>query len=945
MVESKSVLGRVGDFDVGTLSGYPLIKHAVSGRPLELEEACSVSDASAACLDEMRRSMGGLMSIGRRALSRVDPTLSIFDYLPISKDQLDLYGDSNRRLCWAPTEFLEMGLLPYATDPDHVRCLVWGYVLHCVKDNMGDIMARITGSSSITHQSLLYVVGSMSSCGLWQSLHSCGRNGLALMGFVDALRPDQLEPYVNETSRDGAFMLMVDPTMVPPMATNSEFGMFPNVERKIPDAKRMTPPKIARLLQLPGLREHIDNDRFKFVRTVGTDLAIIAEYFCENDDVVNMNAVTVEDVRTWLVSKFKKHNPSLNVARYQLLRLHGTSFERAGDFIQQYILDLHEKEHPWLFEVAGISKADCVGYNPLFVLYSRVACNIESVPESRVVELGSVLPGHDWINVFCDGDESPLNLLSHIGEVSSRVSEVSVSQIRCDVNDVHEFNRSVLGFLSSYGLNVCDRWVEHPGFELLDPMEISRYANENSVNAFDEILKGIVTRVSEMSPRELLCFKHEVVDRLPEHKRADAQALITELAERMALSISFDDLEPEILIQVARGQSVLPAGSILLPGDVRYEELVGKVAIADRIGPLAERALLQRHLSGVRGEQDIVSYLMSHRDSIHPAELVLPYPDAPNREVIREFGDSPDLLALLQMTTLLVYLGYTPDQIMAEISAQAQLSVAGSHSSLTTVGLEWEQVGASSEGLIVDPKVFPWLFNVLPAGNDKSSNELMTSPTLGVAMQGLMMSLVTDPRFGFMRMDRLFGQAGASPRSSLHLNMAVPRDLPFEHGVVGRFMSPLNLASWFIHGSGDDAISGFTSNNAGVVRGWRGRSLLDVLGDKRPDAKVELKKLAIEPDASHLRDMAQFQMLGSAGMQRMREEARLPLSPSEKIMAGLYESFSREIRSVGRGGVEVSREVVGRYASQVATELGVTCGVQKTSGIVLTDHRGVVVPK
>ena len=34
MVESKSVLGRVGDFDVGTLSGYPLIKHAVNHRNL-----------------------------------------------------------------------------------------------------------------------------------------------------------------------------------------------------------------------------------------------------------------------------------------------------------------------------------------------------------------------------------------------------------------------------------------------------------------------------------------------------------------------------------------------------------------------------------------------------------------------------------------------------------------------------------------------------------------------------------------------------------------------------------------------------------------------------------------------------------------------------------------------------------------------------------------------
>ncbi|MFA6528925.1 MAG: hypothetical protein WCT46_05305 [Candidatus Gracilibacteria bacterium] len=920
MVSGCPILGDITAFDRELLNRYPLIERAVPGRPLLPEEVDAVNRTRDGCLAEMRSSsaMAALMREG-----------GADERIPY--EALCRYSSSET---YAPRTTLLTQLLPHATDPDQVRQLVWGYIVSCcMQENGGNSMFGFALSN------YSYYLSQMPRP-MYYALASSARNGQLLKLFIDGADIDQVVIYVAEGSADSALVIMADPGGVP-----SSVDDLPNVRRAIPDEKRMTSAKLSRLLQLPGLNDYMTRDKDDWFKTMsgGTNLAIIAEYFCENDDAVNMNEITVQNVNDWLVAKFEKNKPGLDVAHYQLFRLQGTAFSEVGNFIQEYILDLHQSERPWLFELAGITRADCGTESPLFFLYSKVlVCVIdERVPieDSRLVELGSVLPGKEWSRSFIRSESNFIwSFSSRLGSLTDRISELSLSKIAGN-NDV--FNAFALDFFKVFdGVCVVDEWVEHPGFEILDPMMISKYANENYASVSENILKVMVEKIKGMSSLELLRFKNEVADRLPADRGAYVQSLITELAQEMAVRVHFESLDPEVLVAVARGdQSSLLKRSIILPGDVGYGELVGLV----RREPLAERALLNKYLRGVRGWEQIIRYLLSHSDSMRPSELILPYPDAPNREVIREYGDSPDLLSLLQMATLLVYLGYNPDQIMVEIAAQAQLSSQGTHSSLTTVGLEFEQLGASEEGIIINPTRFSWLFNALAAGLDP--NEVMTAATASGAMQGLMMSMITDGRFQFMNPDMLWGgQAGSSPRSSLHLNMALPQDLPFNHHAVEKAMSPLQLASWFMHDNGNAQVP---QGSASFVRGWRKRSLLDVYRNKRPDLKFELRRFALEKDGSHLDQILWFQMLGSAGMQYMREEAALILSPSEKIMSGLYRAFAEELRSVRTdgSGVAMAGEIVKKYASQVAAELCVSNTVEKKSGIVLTDRRGVVVSR
>lgn len=862
-------------------------------------------------------------------------------------DTLDRYSRTHREdyryfgtLCYSPYDFLINTLLPSAQTVEQVQNLIRGYLHYCSslieEKEGGKFMRQICGFEiqDKLSQKLMLTIQTMGS-NRWQWLHASNRNGLWMIPFIECSDHNMLAIYAGEPTNDGTFFIISDPEFVANQyAGEEDFSMIP---RNTPDSKRMTKEKIARLLQLPGLSVYMGKDLGKNPRAIGTNLAIIAEYACENDDFVRKNSIKPSDITAWLEKKFRTYRPSLSVARYQLIRLQNTKFARSERIVENYILDLHAREHPWLFELAGMTREECISPGSFLTLYNRALQawrDNQEANDQYTDRLMEILPGENELNILTVNRNYPTGDMAMINCDITELIRRSKTKHIAQTTNIFEIARIIF----TEEANILRTWETHEGFELLDPMAIHYYATGNKRAVFEEIARDGLAQILRMSVPELLQLKREVIDQIPSpNKREAALKMLQEIAERMEVELNLAaDIDSEELMRLASDpEAARTSKSIIIPEGIR--ELLGPEHL-QKTEFLAEQMLVERHLRGVRGGPELTRYLLEHQHSMRPAQLIMPFPDAPNQRIITEFGDSPDLLSLLQEATLFMYRGYSPDQAFAEVAAQAELAAKHSHPLLTTTGLEWEQVGSLPDGtpVINEERYHRWLDLILPRGGD--ANERLIGPAKSAAMQILMLSLLQDPKFEFIFWKNLVEamRNGTAYPSSLHLNLAIPQEISFDMQTVERYLSPLHVARWIAHGEKKKNDPYTYAMTRGKVRSWKCGALLDVFGDKHKAIKAEFRDLAFEADGSHKQDVINLQALGSAAIQLMREEDRLKMSESGRVLASIYRAFTREIAALGENQ-KAMQGLIAQDAQKVLEELGLAHPVEKKSGIILTN--------
>ncbi len=942
---------------------WPILESRVAEHELSDAQRTPVQQAIARAIREIGKHMGEHIV----SLLEADKTPPPEKLAPYTADD---YG---------PYQFLRQTLFANARSVEQVQRLTRGYIGYCAKSEHHRVRGRLLGGlaeTGLLSQMARVRAGSLSvgddgepqmemheiggdeqrellemmipqlleqekegqavslfkevaSAEKWTCLTEMARNHGWIEPFLDALSPSEITAYAREGYDDGALNLMADPTHI----FETTGAETPTIVRTVPDEKRMTPEKLARLLQLPYLRSHMradaENRRGSFV----SNLAIIAEYFCENDEAVHMNQITLTDVETWLRRKFEVHQPNLAVARYQWMRLQGTSFARCGNFIEGYILELHRQEHPWLFDLAGFSVPSGIeSQGLLFSIYLEALRNAGPDDEAR---LRPILPGTAHLSSFQQSEGHSMGTIAALRERLHNSIKRWAKEMT-PLGGTSEYNELIVRIIRKSDEMSPFHWNAIEGFELLDPVGIEKYESEIERNIRQAILGEMMDEVQEMTPAQFRDFRAAIIPAFPEGEtRDEVTAALDAAAVRLAAAhgVMSEHGSIELVDMANREGAPEDIPSIILPGNVPLDEIVGPQGVrTGMMSRLAEQALIQRHFADVRGGEQIMQYLMRHRETMNPGELILPNDEAPNPGIIEEYADSPDLLSLTQMATLLGYFGYDHDQIRREIESQVEHLTACSHPALTTVGVEWEQIGATPDGLLVGPH-FNWLGGyVMAGGNDHDMNELMTAPTQSSAMQELMFGFFTDPRFQFLKTDELWRQnqiPGRRP-SSLHLNAGIPRDVSMGRQTIDRFLEPIQTANWLVGGGG--------ARQRGTARArtnkWRPNALLDVLEDKNEVVKFEIRNLELREDGAHLQSIRDLHMIISAGMQRIREESGCRLTEDERAIAGLYEQFTREVLTLESNDDERAQQLIRRYAGRIARELNIPEIPGRQEGIV-----------
>lgn len=749
----------------------------------------------------------------------------------------------------------------------------------------------------------------------FRTLDQYSRNP-ALHAVTHGLAREPIDRYGRELFCDGAYFVMSDPTKVDHDAIETGETV---VDRNVPDNKRMTKEKLARLLQLPDLEKFIIADRDMNGPFLGSSLAIIAEYFCENDGAVFLNGVTPDAIGRWLLDKFARHSPPLELAYYVWARFQQTEFEEAANFIETYIIGLHEKNEPWLFEASGVRPGVWRCDGQIFAVYTAALQKLQQNPDDpNYHRLLEILPGREIGMVFTksknqkyreSADRYLKSLKIPLNHVTSEYTEE-----RFKANPPQMF----IDILSESDAVTIDKWEAYEGFEILDPFGVKMLQKSLRAWAIHVFKEKIFKSLEKFSLTDLLIFRNQVATRVTNAKtKAALETSIATLIEKAYGETLSQETSIADLTAMAKGKEADMVTAIpslaALPPEMR------RVPASGRLPGLAEAALITKAFAGVRGSDAVIKFLLEHRDTMRPAELISPFPDAPNLEIIRIYGDSPNLLLLLSMSTILMYLGYRYEEILIIINELVEKIEKNTRPEIGTVGIELEQVGGIKDRVIALDH-FGELFNVLPAGNDRGCNELTTPPSTSSYAQAMLMSIIADQANGYIDTAAMWkAEATAGhPMSSIHVNMGLPAELGASPMEFAGMVDPIIKATWLAHGG--DIQSGMAK---GVARRWAHGALLDTIGGIDSRTKLEIRNLALEKDGSHATEIDDIFMIAAACMQHARTARGLKVSSSGSAMGDIFEEFRGEVERLkfSLDEAESARELLAKYAARVKTEL------------------------
>lgn len=721
--------------------------------------------------------------------------------------------------------------------------------------------------------------------------------------------------YAGEPFYDGAFAIMADPTHV------KNCGHEEPIERKVPEDKRMTPEKLARLLQLPSLEQYIVEDVYVHGPVCGSNFAIIAEYFCENHGSPCINSITPEMIEEWMRLKFRRHKPILKVAYYAWCRFQQTSFEKEAAFIEEYILDVLAEKDPWIFELTQRPRSSLGEPGAVFDLFTAAMEVFDKRQQDpQLQRLLKLLPAREIVAPFQKSDTEAYQEPAKRFLKGYKVSTAAA----CPDYNKKAFEEDPEGFmlrLFNDQSDIATEWEVNEGFELLDPIAINGISGSLRGWAINVLRNGILSGLDKMPLTALFIFRNTIIKNIVDREyREKLEALIAERIETAYVeSIGTGSVSTEVLIDMAQGREVDHAN--LVPEVAALPPEMRRAPSPQRLSSIAEAALISRHFRGTHGGDEIVRFLMSNRRTMHPAELIMPFPDAPNLEIIKRYGESPNLLIYLAMATIQMYLGYSYEQVLASIDELVERTEMESRPELSTVGVEWEQSGGIG-GTVIATDLFAELFNVLPAGNDRSANEVLTLPTTSTLAQNALIDIVTNPEHGYLDTAAMWAAQASTGEtlSSLHINIGLPKDVVhLTTTEVTGHMSPLVTATWLAHG-GDSQYIGAR----GMVRRWSHDSLLDVVGDKNPNVKLEIRNAALEPDHSHTAEIDEIFLIASACAQGMRIANGVETTSTGAVMAEIFQAFQTEVERLQFAPDQATsaRDLLRTYAKKIRQELG-----------------------
>ncbi|MDD4351727.1 MAG: hypothetical protein PHU71_01955 [Candidatus Gracilibacteria bacterium] len=826
--------------------------------------------------------------------------------------------------------FLTDTMLKYSRTPEQIGNMANGYLAFCYRES-GQMRNPLLDSINRDYEYHLrpHVID-MSCFGpkkmsileknfgdaKFRSLKEHSRNPI-LETVSHGLAQGPIERYSQEPFYDGAYFIMSDPDFV------DHDGIYRDklIERKVPEDKRMTKDKLARLLQMPDLEKYILADHFMDGPSIGSNLAIIAEYFCEVDEAVYLNSNEVADIEKWIKGKFFRHNPPLEVAFYVWARFQHTEFEKAAEFIEGHILKRLKEDEPWIFEAVGKSKK-ANEQGSLFRILITAFKNLKNDPNHpNFQRLIQIIPGREICHIFTKSKNENYRAAT---EYYLKNLDLNLRHVTNDYSEERlrkNPQQMIIDILSEPDSSIQD-WKVHEGFELLDPIAIAWFDKSIRSWGIATIRNNIFKSLDQYDLTGLFVFRNTVVAHISNPRiKTKLEELITTLIDKEYGEELSKGVRLEVLASMVRGEEVDQAKLIPAIKDLPPE--MRRMPSAGRLPELAEKAFIASAFKHVRGGDEIVKFLMreKNRHSMNVVELIYPFPDAPNHEILQEYAESPNLLLFLSMSTILMYLGYSRDDIKETIHKLVEETENERRPELSTAGLEWEQVGGSV-GAEIATDHFAELFNVLPQGGDTCCNEILSHPSTSAAAQNKLIEIITDPRHGYMNPDRMWSMQAKEgvPLSSLHLNVGVPKDLDISSTQIEGYLAPILRAAAVLRGGNAEDNYGLR----GYARRWASGSLLDVLGDKHPGVKLEVRSTALEQDGSHSEEIDNLVMIASSCMQYAKDANGKSITSSGKIMAQIFDEFSKEVDRLkfAIDQAEEARRLLNSYARKIKAELG-----------------------
>jgi hypothetical protein len=824
-------------------------------------------------------------------------------------------------------KFLIDTMLRYSRTPEQISNMVNGYIAYCVRecrqhefrnpmlDRIGSdgFDFRVIDRSCFGPQKMDILEENLGDK-KFRTLNKYSRNP-AIHTVSQGFAQEPIQRYSRESFYDGAYFIMSDPTDVYHDATFDD----ELIERRTPEDKRMTKAKLARLLQMPDIEDYIIADREMGGPAIGSNLAIIAEYFCEEENAVYLNSIDPENIEKWLKGKFIQHNPPLEVAFYVWARFQQTEFEAVAEFIEQHILALLKKEDFWIFEATGREMKEYSGPGYVFNLLVTAVENLMDNPDDpNYQRLLRIIPGREIIQIFTKSKNEGYRKEAEYYLKNLKIDSSHVTRDYTDERFRENPGQMMVDVLNEPDYLVED-WKIHEGFELLDPIAIA--ALDGSIRSWgiDSIRANIFKMLDKLDLSELFIFRNAIVVNVENLRmKAKLEEIITTLIDKAYGEALSEDVNIEVLVDMVRGKEVDPVSA--MPAIKSLSPEMRRMPSAGKLPEMAEKSLIVSVFKNARGADEIIKFLMRNRGSMNVVELISPFPDAPNFEIIKRYGESPNLLLFLSMSTILMYLGYSYEDILSIINDLVEKTENEIRPEVGTVGLEWEQVGGEIGNEIATDH-FSELFNVLPQGGDAHCNEILSHPSTSADVQNVLMGIITDPQNGYMNTDRMWsvqGEAGV-PLSSLHVNVGVPKDLDISSTQIHGYLGPVLRAAAISRGAkASDRYTEF-----GCARRWAPGSLFDVLGDKNPDVKFELRSTALEEDGSHSDEIRNVVMIASACMQHAKDANGKPVTSSGKVMAEIFTAFAKEAEtlkfSVDQAGD--ASVLLDFYANRVRDEL------------------------
>ena len=694
-------------------------------------------------------------------------------------------------------------------------------------------------------------------------------------------------------------------------------------------------------LQLPDLPRWIKEEcrDYPSDRLCST-LSVAAECYAENEHLMGKNEINNEDVAQWISDKLKKHDPSYHTALYLFGRLIWTEFRQVAiDVVAPHLKKKLIEENPGgMITETPETDEDYFDFLKWHAEHLKNTSDYADPKDlSKLIEyapLPNMLPDyshrHDNLEVKLKAGRNFRDILKERLKASFQqmTPEGLIAFLRNphpdpgDSDSEDENGENTLAYMRG--------WIDYTTLDIEYTDESFFHFDINTMHGIKTMmLRPLMIDLLEILPTLLKQCSKEELDQIvsiitgntsiigtDKWKAAFLAIFLPVYFEKLSEDQLADKTNHELVALSEKSPRSRPVSGLI---KVAKEKLSGLPVYSGTYegyaGMMIEGQLLNRYLKNTREGTPLIYYLLNHRNLLRTPELVLPYPDAVNPSVIKEFADHSDLYALLQITTLLQYLGYNQNRVFQEVKFHAEQAEKLHHPQMYPVGIELEQ--ANYQGRVINPK-FEWLLNVMVRGNDwETSHEITTARSYSPYLQSILLSLISKPKFGFLNADQIWTEQEKGIRaSSMHVTLAIGREFDEAREWVARSLSDLSSAILLAYNTqpkymhqhfwGDQpAFDNIVLGNSGIsMYQWKhDMSLLDTQHNLSRRQRLEEKTGQLSPTGAHEDLIEAVWALGNAGLHHYMENRSVKPDSyqSTAFSKNLADIYSRFLQEFGEG--------------------------------------------